>query len=619
MSRIAVLSVVLAFLILSLIGCGAREPEAIEKIVTVPVEVTVPVVQTQVVIHTREAPRTVVVTATPVPTPTYAPLVNVQPGVLVYPLASDPLTVDPQEASDEVSGLVVQQLYEGLFHLRGDGSVVPAAATGYQVAADGKTYTITLRSGMKWSDGAAVTAQHYVDGVCQLLDPATGNSYYYLLSEVAGIRGAHDFASGATADCKKVGVRAVDDLTLQIALDRPAAFFPKLLAFRTFLPARGPAAAAATPDRRTPTATTPDRRTPTVTAAPAVGGQSPAVVNGPYLLSEWQPDRKLTLVKNEGYWNAAAVTIQRIEFVIASAPASQFALYEKGQAHVAEAPPEQAARIQADANLKRELQVLVRPGVSYIGLNTQAGPTKNLAFRRAIASAIDRERLIGEVLKQPWHKPARSVIPPDILGYQGDDPAVGYSYDPERAKKLLVEAGYGPDRPVPPVEIWVNREGNNLPLFQAIGEMLEKVGIPVRLNSSKWDVYLAALDDCNRPNRSDATKTPAECAYSLYRMGWVMDYADPAGILDVVFSPRSAFQYTGWQSKEYTDLLARALVEQDEKKRGELYKSAEKILLQEAAVVAPLQYYDRTVLVKTGVTFEYPAFGPPNLQYWRLP
>ena len=160
-------------------GCGAREPEAIEKIVTVPVEVTVPVVQTQVVIHTRDAPRTVVVTATPVPTPTYAPLVNVQPGVLVYPLASDPLTVDPQEASDEVSGLVVQQLYEGLFHLRGDGAVVPAAATGYQVAADGKTYTITLRSGMKWSDGAAVTAQHYVDGVCQLLDPATGNSYYF--------------------------------------------------------------------------------------------------------------------------------------------------------------------------------------------------------------------------------------------------------------------------------------------------------------------------------------------------------------------------------------------------------------------------------------------------------
>jgi oligopeptide transport system substrate-binding protein len=102
-------------------------------------------------------------------------------------------------------------------------------------------------------------------------------------------------------------------------------------------------------------------------------------------------------------------------------------------------------------------------------------------------------------------------------------------------------------------------------------------------------------------------------------MGWVMDYADPAGILDVVFNPRSAFQYTGWQSKEYTDLLAKALAEQDEKKRGELYKSAEKILLQEAAVVAPLQYYDRTVLVKTGVTFEYPSFGPPNLQYWRLP
>jgi oligopeptide transport system substrate-binding protein len=85
----------------------------------------------------------------------------------------------------------------------------------------------------------------------------------------------------------------------------------------------------------------------------------------------------------------------------------------------------------------------------------------------------------------------------------------------------------------------------------------------------------------------------------------------------MVFSPKSAFQYTGWQSKKYDELLAQALAEKDEARRIELYKTAEKVLLNEDVVIVPLQYYDRTLLVKAAVQFDYPAFGPPNLQYWQ--
>jgi oligopeptide transport system substrate-binding protein len=343
------------------------------------------------------------------------------------------------------------------------------------------------------------------------------------------------------------------------------------------------------------------------------------VSNGPYVLAEWQPGKRIVLTKNPDYWNASQVSIERIEFPVLPDLAAQFALYEKGDAQVAEFPPEETPRILAEPYLGQELQVLVRPGVSYLGLNTQVSPTLDVNFRRAVASAIDRQALIEEVLKQPWHKPARGVVPPGILGYQGDDPAVGYPYDPEKARSYLAEAGYGQDKRPPVVEIWYNREGNNRVVFEAISGMLEEAGIPTRLVSSKWEDYLAALDSCNKPNRTAATKTPAECGYNLYRMGWVMEYADPAGILSAVFSPKSAFQYTGWQSKPYEELLVKALAEPDEAKRSDLYKQAEKILLNEAVAVIPLQYYDRTILIKAGVTFDYPPLGAPNLQLWRLP
>ncbi|MCX7671186.1 MAG: ABC transporter substrate-binding protein, partial [Anaerolineae bacterium] len=251
-------------------GCAARRPAGADaptaQVMTV--EVTVPVVQTRVVVETREVVRTVVVTATPVPTPAYVSAIHAPADTLVYPLTAAPATLNPQEATDSASALVIQQLYEGLYHLRADGTLAPAAATGYQVSADGRTYTVTLRSEARWSDGRPVTAQHFVDGVCRALDPATGNDYYYLLADIAPVTGARAFASGNTADCGKVGVRAVDEHILQIALERPASFFPKLLAMPIFFPAR---------------------REITATAA---GG---SVVNGPYTLAESVPGERLVL------------------------------------------------------------------------------------------------------------------------------------------------------------------------------------------------------------------------------------------------------------------------------------------------------------------------------------
>lgn len=588
---------ILPVLAATAVSCAGEKPSP------TPVVVTVPVVETRIVQVTREVERTVVVTVTPAPTPTYASPINAPAGTLTYPLPGDMLTLDPQEAYDLNSLLVLQQLYEGPFNLRGDGTLAPAAATDYIVSADGTAYTLTLRSGLTWSDGQPLTAQHYVDGVCRLLDPMTGNPFYYLLAEVAPIRGAAAYAGGDLADCGRVGVTAVDDLTLRIALERPVAFFPQLLATHLFWPAR-PDALHGTADAFPPS-----------TSQSVIHNPQSAIVNGPYLLAEYRLAEQVVLVRNPAYWNTAEVEIKRIELPIVPDPVRQLALYEAGDLMVAAFPARETARIQADPAFARELHVLAQPGTSYLAFNVQALPTDNLNVRRAIASAVDRRSLITDVLGQPWRMAASRLVPAGVPGY--DDGAEVYPFDLSAARAYLAEAGYGPDNPLPPVELWYNRGGNNDAIFQAIAAMLEAAGIPVRLVSSRWEQYLAALENCNKPLEAGAARSPGECSYHLYGMGWMMDYADPASMLQVL-SPQSRFQYTGWSSNDYEQLLAKAAAELDAARRSELYRQAEDLLLRQAVVFIPLQHYDRLLLVKRGITFEFPLFGPPHFQYWRL-
>ncbi|MGQ9491217.1 MAG: peptide ABC transporter substrate-binding protein [Anaerolineae bacterium] len=597
----------LLLLAMVLAGCTGKEPPPATVIVTSPV------IETRIVQVTREIEKTVVVTATPAPTPTYASPINAAAGTLLYPLPADVLTLDPQEAHDATSLLVLQQLYEGLFDLRADGSITPAAATGFTASSDSTVYTVTLRAGLTWSDGQPVTAQHYADGVCRLLDPAVGSPFAYLLTEVASLQGAAAYAGGDLADCAQVGVAAVDDLTLRFTLARPVATFPALLTSHIFWPARLDAIKAAANGAMTPTAQSaiPVRSVPgTIARSP-----QPAITNGPYLLAGQPAADRIVLVKNPAYWNAAQVAVERIEFVIVPDPGRQLALYEAGDLMVAEFPAQEMARIQADPGLARELHVLPQAGTSYLAFNTQRPPTDDVNVRRAIASALDRRALIEQVLAQPWHVPARSLVPPVVPGYVGGEGA--YPFDLEAARAFLAQAGYRPDNPIPPVELWYNRDGNNDLVFRAVGDMLEAAGIPVRLVSTRWDLYVDGLENCHKPAGAGAIRAPGECSYNLYRMGWVMDYPDASSMLQA-FSPHARFQYTGWASADYDRLLAEATAEQDQVRRVELYRKAEHLLLREIVAFIPLQHYDRTVLVKHGIEFDFPPFGPPNLHYWRL-
>ncbi len=397
---------------------------------------------------------------------------------LEFAIGTEPPTFDTNLATDTTSHLVINQLVEGLYRYRGDGSIEPAGAESYEVSDDGLVYTIKLREDAVWSDGEPVTAQHFVEGIVRLLKPETAAEYAYNMYPV---KGAEDFNTGVTDDPATVGVRAIDDYTLEITLHDPAAFFDSILAFSTTYPVR-------------------------LDVMEEFGDQwteaGNYVGNGPYVLVEWAHEDHVTIEKNPLYHDADKVTIERVEFPIIVERSTCLAAYENNEIDSTGDwfPFEELPRILEDPVLSKEFVLVPRPGTWYIGLNTKLAPTDNLDLRIALASAIDKRSILDAVLNMPWREVACGVVPPTIPGYQGCG-QVGFEFDPDAAVEHLnaymAEAGIeSPDEIV--IELWFNR--GNEDVLEAVADMWEtNLGILTSLINMEWAVYLSVLDECNAP------------------------------------------------------------------------------------------------------------------------
>ncbi|MGD2143127.1 MAG: peptide ABC transporter substrate-binding protein [Anaerolineae bacterium] len=568
-----------------LAGCAQPTPEVIREEVVV----------TQVVEKEGETiVEEVVVTATPEPpTPTPAPK---ELEGLWFAIGTEPPTLDMQLATDTTSHLIIHQCIDGLFEYRGDGSIEPRGATGYEISDDGLVYTIKLREDAMWSDGVPVVAQQYEDGVIRLLKPETAAEYAWLMYDVEG---AEAFNTGETDDPETVGIEAVDDYTLEVTLAEPTSYFETILPFSTFYPVR-------------------------LDLIEEYGDQwtEPGnyVSSGPYLLEAWEHEAEVVLVKNPDYWDADNVAIEKITLPIIQESATYLALYENDELHGGDAglPSEEMPRIVEDPVLSEELRILPRPGVYYVGINTLREPTDNVLFRKALASAIDRKSIIENVVQRPWLTPLSCTTPPRILGHQ-EWGTCGYTFDPEQAtaflEEYMAEAGYESVDELPPVRFWFNRADYNEDVIEAVAAMWEEnLGLTVELRTNEWAVYLDYLDACN-----NTKEDLAACEFNAYRMGWVMDYGDPQNQLEVVFAPASTFQYAGWENERFDELMDLAGAEFDTATREAYYMEADTILCEDVVAIIPIHGYERNALVKTGMTFEYPPFGSPPLYHWELP
>ncbi len=388
-------------------------------------------------------------------------------------IGTEPPTLDVNTSTDTTSHLIQHQIMDSLYEYKADGTIQPAGALSYEVSEDGTVYTIKLREDALWSDGEPVVAQHYVDGIIRLLEPETAAEYAWLMYVV---KGAEAFNTGETDDPSTVGVRAVDDYTLEITLEKPASYFDSILAFSTTYPVRLDVIEQ---------------------YGEAWAEPGNFVGNGAYLLTEWAHNDYVVVEKNPDYWDADNVQIERIEFPIIIEDATALAAYERGELDVGGFPSEELPRLLEE--MPDHVRVLTRPGPYYIGLNFLRPPTDNLNFRKALASAIDKRAIIDNVLEMPWRQEACGVIPPNIPGYQGCG-EVGYQFDPEAAMGYL-EAAIAEMEDVEEagditINLWYNR--GNEDILDAVAEQWEtNLGINVNVGIMEWAAYLDTLDECN--------------------------------------------------------------------------------------------------------------------------
>ncbi|KON89428.1 ABC transporter substrate-binding protein [Sporosarcina globispora] len=466
---------------------------------------------------------------------------------------TEPPSLNPGLAQDSTSGTVLRNVLEGLTRIGPDGKPEKAMAEDIKVSEDGKTYTFTIRDA-KWSNDDPVTAKDFEYAWKWALDPANNSTYAYQLYY---IEGAEAFNTGK-GEKDAVGVKAIDDKTLEVKLVNPTPYFEELTAFYTYLPVNSKIAEA--------------------NPKWATDAGENFTTNGPFHMVEWSHSDKIVLEKSKTYWDAETVKLDSIEMVMINDPNTELSMFDNGELDWAGAPTG-ALPTDAMQALKDEGRLVTQPiaGIYNYKFNTTVEPFNNVNIRKAFAHAINRQELIDNIL-QGEQLPAMAIVPPSMFeenekGYFPDN-------DVEKAKeylqKGLEELGYKDASELPAVALSYNTSEAHQKIAQAIQDMWKQnLGVEVTLDNAEWNVYLDKLDQMD---------------YQVARLGWLGDFNDAINFLEMYRDADGGNNNTGWESKEFQDLLAKSATETDPEARQQLLKDAEAIFM-EAMPVAPIYFY----------------------------
>ncbi|RNB55680.1 peptide ABC transporter substrate-binding protein [Brevibacillus gelatini] len=473
------------------------------------------------------------------------------PKVLKLNLHSEPPTADPGIAEDTTSGTIILATFEGLTRVGKDNKVQEAAAESYTVSEDGKKYTFKIRDA-KWSNGDPVTAKDFEFAWKRALNPKTASNYAYQLYYVKGAE-AYNKGTGKVED---VGVRALDDKTLEVELENPTPFFLELVAFRTYFPVHQK----------------------TVEANDKWASDAKTIVgNGPFKMETWEHKSKLVVVKNENYWDKDNVKLDKIEFSMVEDENTELSMFENGELDWAGAPTS-ALPTDAIPALKDSGKMITQPiaGTYFYRFNTEKAPFNNVKIRKAFAYAIDRQSLIDNIL-QAGQLPATGYVPPSMSvkadGYFKDN-------DIETAKKMLEEgmkeAGISK---LPTLTLSYNTSEAHKKIAEAIQDQWKKnLGVDVKLENKEWKVY---LDDVHQGK------------YQVARAGWLGDFNDPINFLEMFKDKDGGNNDTRWENPKYKELLNQSALETDPDKRKAILAEAEQILMDEMPIM-PIYYYTQS-------------------------
>lgn len=491
---------------------------------------------------------------------------------LVRNNGSEPSSLDPHKVESDVEFNIISDLFEGLVSVSPGGEIQPRLAAKWENK-DNTVWTFHLRPGVTWSDGTAITAQDIVWSWQRLVSPATASPYASYPGNMH-IVNAQDIAQGKkTPDT--LGVKAIDDATLEVTLSQPNAAFLPMLAHPSLVPID-----KVLVSRFGEKWTKPEHM----------------VTSGAYKLSQWVVNERIVAERNPRYWDNADTVINKVTYLPISSEAADVNRYKAGEIDIVYTVP-----INQFTQLKKTMgdQLDVSPQLAtyYYEFNTTKPPFNDPRVRLALNMALDKDIIAEKVLGQ-GQRPAWLISQPDIGGVKLHNP--DYASWPRdkriaEAKKLLSEAGYNDSHPLVFNLLYNTSESHQRVAIAASSMWKKNLGVEAKLQNQEWKTMLDTMHTHN---------------FDAVRYAWIADYDDAATFLNN-FRTGDSENTSQYSNPAYDEALRNAAKAPDVATRGKFYQQAEDLLGKDVPAV-PVYHYVRTHLVKPWVG----GFTPDKLGYY---
>jgi oligopeptide transport system substrate-binding protein len=550
--------------------------------------VVLPTACSQTTETTTSKPAASTTTSAPVTTTPSAPQ------VFTTNLTGEPDTIDPNLSQWDLSLSVIYQCFDGLLGYNTDLSLkavtatqIPTLANG-GISADGLTYTFKLRNDVTWSDGQKVLAKDYVFSIKRMLSPELAAPYASFYT--SDIVGAADYNAADHKDTAKsaalkaaVGVKALDDYTLEIKLAQPRPVFLLMMALWPAYPLREDL----------------------ITKYGDKWTEPPNFIgDGPFMLTEWVHQDHMTFKPNPNYWGTKPQLTQ-ITFKMITDVNAELAGYKNNELQQSRIPPGTEKSSMADATINKQIYKTNELSTSSIQFNVKKAPFDNVKVRQAFATAIDRATLVNDV-RNGLGKVALSWIPPGMPGY---DPNLGKEYDfnAAKAKQLLADAGYADVSKLPEIKFTFADSAGNRTIGQFIqGQIKTSLGITITLDPMETKAF-------------QKYTSPKSMQHQMAWIGWGADYPDPDNWLPELFGTGAGNNQTAYSNPAFDALCVQGKKELDNTKRLQIWADAQKMIMADVPLV-PIVYRERLgVLSPTVKGFTMTAMDgvSPGDRYFR--
>ena len=432
--------------------------------------------------------------------------------------------------------------------------LIPAGASEYKVSDDKMVYTFTIRDGMAWEDGQALTAKDYEYGIKRAADPNTAAEQGFLLAPIKNFSKVNSGKAGID----ELGVKAVDDKTLEITLEAPTSYFTKLLPFRIMFP---------------------QRKDIVEKYGETFGAEADTVMGcGPYKLTEWNHNSNLTLEKSDTYWDKDNVMNDTVNIRVMSDVNTVMNAFQTGELDMVSTSLEEWREKFNTREHTKNAKILL-PSVDYMTINHKDKLLSNKKIRQALLIALDRKGFNETFFKGKniealhWVPGCISCGDVNYREFAGEPVKKVAEANPD-PKKLFIEGmkelGLGED----PSKVEINFICVSNPRLKSFGEYIQEcysktLGINLKIEQMEWPILAGKV------NKGD---------YQLAYLAWTADYDDPSAML-ALFTSSAESVNTGWKNEKYDSLIKSASEADDMSKAAELYKEAEDLLMEEAVVI----------------------------------